>query len=112
MENTISPRYLMKLIPEIEESLLNTYKTYENVRIYLEKWESRVKEFRIFEVADCNLISVFPVIGWWRERNKLKKFNNKGRYSLIISLETPVENIQLYSAVQAMIQVPIEIQTI
>lgn len=39
----------MKLIPEIEESLLNTYKTYENVRIYLEKWESRVKEFRIFE---------------------------------------------------------------
>lgn len=39
----------MKLIPEIEDALLNTYKTYENVRIYLGKWESRVKEFRIFE---------------------------------------------------------------
>lgn len=75
--------------------------------IHSDIWEGTAAD-----VADCNLISVFPVIGWWRERNKLKKFNNKGRYSLIISLETPVENIQLYSAVQAMIQVPIEIQTI
>jgi len=33
MGNTISPKYLMKLIPEIEVALLNTYKTYEYVRI-------------------------------------------------------------------------------
>lgn len=75
--------------------------------IHSDIWEGTAAD-----VADCNLISVFPVIGWWRERNQLKKYNNKGRYSLIISLDTPVENIQLYSTVQAIIQVPIEIQTI
>lgn len=74
--------------------------------IHSDIWEGTAAD-----VADCNLISIFPVIGWWRERNKLKKFNNKGRYSLIISLDTPIEDIQLYSTVQAMIQIPIEIQT-
>lgn len=74
--------------------------------IHSDIWEGTAAD-----IADCNLISVFPVIGWWRERNNLKKYNNKGRYALIISLDTPVEDIQLYSTVQAMIQIPIEIHT-
>ena len=62
-------------------------------------------------IADCNKIAVFPIIGWWRERHNLKKFNARGRYSLIVSLDTPAETVELYSTVQAMIQIPIEIQT-
>jgi hypothetical protein len=72
---------------------------------------SDIWEGTAVEIAECNLISVFPVIGWWRERHNLRKHNNKGRYALIVSLDTPIEDIQLYSTVQAMIQIPIEITT-
>jgi len=40
MENTISPKYLMKLISDIETALWNQFQTskYQNVRFYIEKW--------------------------------------------------------------------------
>jgi hypothetical protein len=40
MENTISPKYLMKLISDIETALWDTFSTnkYRNVRFYIEKW--------------------------------------------------------------------------
>ena len=49
----------MKLIPDIEKSLLNTFKSYEKVRIYLEKWQEVINDsgegFRIFEDYSRNL---------------------------------------------------------
>ncbi len=63
------------------------------------------------DLATCNLISVFPVIGWWRERKHLGKVENKTRYSLIISLDTPAQDVELYTTVKNMIEVPIEIKT-
>lgn len=74
--------------------------------IHSDTWEGTAAD-----IADCNLISVFPVIGWWRERHNMKRYNSRGRYSLIVSLDTPVEDVELYSTVQAMIQVPVEIAT-
>lgn len=61
-------------------------------------------------LATCNHIAVYPIIGWWRERKHLGKVENQTRYSLIISLETPAQDIELYSTVKNMIEVPIEIQ--
>lgn len=72
--------------------------------IHSDVWEGTAAN-----IADCNKIAVFPIIGWWRERHNLKKFNAKGRYSLIVSLDTPAENVEIYSTVQVMIQIPIEI---
>lgn len=63
------------------------------------------------ELASCNLIGVFPVIGWWRERKHLNKVETKARYSLIVSLETPAVDVELYTTVKNMIQIPIEIKT-
>ncbi|WP_295233006.1 S8 family peptidase [Sediminibacterium sp.] len=63
------------------------------------------------DLATCNLISVFPVIGWWRERKHLGKVETKTRYSLIISLDTPAQDIELYTTIKNMIEVPIEIKT-
>lgn len=61
------------------------------------------------DIADCNMLAVYPVIGWWRERHHLGRYNQRGRYALVVSLDTPAEEIPLYSTVQAMIQVPVEI---
>jgi hypothetical protein len=66
-------------------------------------------EMTAAELAECNLIAVYPIIGWWRERQHLGKVENQTRYSLIVSLETPAQDIELYTAVRNMIEVPIEI---
>lgn len=74
--------------------------------IHSDFWEGTAAD-----LATCNHIAVYPVIGWWRERKHLGKVENKTRYSLIISLETPAQDVELYTTVRTMIEVPIEIQT-
>lgn len=56
------------------------------------------------QLATCNLIAVFPIGGWWKTRTNLKQYNNKIRYSLIVSLDTPIENIDLYNIVKTRIE--------
>lgn len=63
------------------------------------------------ELATCNHIAVYPIIGWWRERRHLGKVETRTRYSLIISLETPEQDVPLYTTVKTMVEVPIEIST-
>ena len=65
------------------------------------------------ELAASNLISVSPTIGWWRERNYLGKWNKKTRYSLIVTIKTPEETMDIYTpvAIKTGIKVPIKIET-
>ncbi len=62
------------------------------------------------ELADSNKIVVYPGIGWWRERKKLGKYNNQTRYSLIVSISTPSEEVDIYTPVLAQIEVPVTIE--
>ncbi|MBL7792637.1 MAG: S8 family peptidase [Saprospiraceae bacterium] len=71
--------------------------------------QSDIWEGTAAELATCNLIAVYPVIGWWRERKHLGKVEHKTRYSLIISLDTPAQDVELYTTVKNMIEIPIEI---
>lgn len=77
-----------------------------NGSIHSDYWEGTASE-----LATCNLIAVFPIIGWWRERKHLGKVENSTRYSLTITLETPAQDVELYTTVKNMIEVPIEIKT-
>ncbi len=63
------------------------------------------------EIAGANLIGVYPVIGWWRERAHLGRWNRKTRYSLVVSLHTPEQDIDIYTpvATQVGIVVPVEV---
>jgi hypothetical protein len=64
------------------------------------------------DLAESNFISVMPKIGWWRERNYLKCWNRKTRYSLIVSIETENAEVDVYTPIATMlqIQIPIEVQ--
>ena len=55
------------------------------------------------ELCNAKYIAVYPVIGWWRERPHLGKFNKKIRYSLVVSLETPEIGADLYTPIIAKI---------
>ena len=64
------------------------------------------------ELCDSKYIAVYPVIGWWRERSHLGKVNKKIRYSLVVSLETPDVEADLYTPIVTQITNTIHTPTI
>ncbi len=62
------------------------------------------------DLASCNIIGIYPIIGWWRERHNQGCFNKQTRYSLIVSLEVPEQEVDIYTTVRNMIAIPVEIQ--
>jgi hypothetical protein len=51
------------------------------------------------DLARMNAIAVFPVSGWWKARTSTGRWNNRVRYSLIVSIEAPHESIDIYGEV-------------
>lgn len=62
-------------------------------------------------LAEDRFIAVFPRSGWWKERPQLKKYNSKIKYSLIVSLQTPDEKVDLYTPIVQQIKNKIKPKT-
>ena len=62
------------------------------------------------DLCDCNYIAVYPVGGWWKERSYLNKWDKKVRYSLILSISTPENDVDLYTPIITQVKIPVEIQ--
>lgn len=62
------------------------------------------------ELAECNMVAIYPKIGWWRERHQLGNWDAEARYSLIISLETEDATIPIYESVSNLIRTKVEVQ--
>lgn len=56
-------------------------------------------------LAESRYIAVYPGGGWWKERRYLNKYDSKIRYSLIVSISTPEETIDLYSSIENKINI-------
>lgn len=65
------------------------------------------------DLSSSNMVAISPTIGWWRERSYLGRWNKRTRYSLLISIRTPDEEIDVYTpvAIQLGISTPVEIET-
>jgi hypothetical protein len=61
------------------------------------------------DLAMRNHLAVYPVIGWWRERRHLGKANSCARYSLVVSIRTPVTSVDIYQPVAAVVANPIAV---
>lgn len=61
------------------------------------------------DLANRHHIAVYPAIGWWRERHHLLRYTKSSRYSLIVSIETPETELDIYNEVFAQIEVPVEV---
>jgi hypothetical protein len=72
--------------------------------IHSDYWEGLAAD-----LADCGHVVVYPVTGWWLERPHLGKLENKTRYSLVISIETPDQEVDLYHAIENIATVTTEI---
>lgn len=60
------------------------------------------------DLATRSVIAIYPVNGWWRTRKKLLRYNNHIRYSLIISIDSPNNDIDLYTPVINQIDISIQ----
>lgn len=49
MQDIISPSYLMKLVKMIQEAIWNDYKSYKEVRFYIDKWHEPITFFNTEE---------------------------------------------------------------
>jgi hypothetical protein len=63
------------------------------------------------ELAARGHIAVFPTIGWWNKRPHLGAWEKPVRYSLIVSIETPESDVDIYTPVANQIGVPVVIET-
>lgn len=63
------------------------------------------------ELAASNLVAVHPAVGWWRERHHLGRWNRQTRYALIVSIQMPDQEIDIYTpvAVQIGVRIPVPI---
>ncbi len=66
-------------------------------------------EGKAIDLSRCNLIAVYPVTGWWKERHHLGRHDRKARYSLIVTIETPETDI--YTSISQDVSVQTEITT-
>ncbi|MCB0737042.1 MAG: S8 family peptidase [Bacteroidetes bacterium] len=59
------------------------------------------------DLSTKNLLAVYPGNGWYRTRKKLQKYGEKVRYSLIVSIDAPETDMDIYTPVANLIGIEI-----
>ena len=61
------------------------------------------------ELSGRNLLAVYPKNGWYRTRKNKNMYDSIVRYSLVISIETEVQNVDIYEPVRVLVENKISI---
>lgn len=61
------------------------------------------------ELAASDAIAVYPVIGWWRERSYLGHWGKSTRYSLVVSITTVSEEVDIYTPIATKLGITIPV---
>lgn len=56
------------------------------------------------ELAGRGMLGVYPALGWWKTLTKQGRYEDKVRYSLVVSITTPQSDVDLYTAVENVIE--------
>lgn len=59
------------------------------------------------ELASCSSIAVYPVGGWWKRNSRKDRLDLPVRYSLLVSLATREEGVDLYTPIATELRVPV-----
>lgn len=67
------------------------------------------------ELANRGQLAIYPAVGWWRNRSSHKRFDRAARYSLLVSIEAPTVEQDLYvqvaQQIAAVTAVAVEVHT-
>ncbi len=61
------------------------------------------------ELASRGAIAVYPALGWWKTRPALERYDQRIRYSLVVSINAPDIDVDLYTPIANQIGVPVVI---
>lgn len=64
---------------------------------------------RAADLANLGQLAVFPAMGWWRGRLSAARYERKVRYALLVSIEAPEVEVDLYAAVAAQVRAVAEV---
>jgi hypothetical protein len=57
------------------------------------------------DASNCEYLAVYPLAsGWWKNLKKMKRYNSKMRYSLIVSLEVPENTNDIYTEISTLVK--------
>lgn len=56
------------------------------------------------DLAARGKIAIYPASGWWKTRNSQQRTDSKARYSLVVSLNVPNVDVDIYSEVKQRIE--------
>ncbi len=59
------------------------------------------------DLADCGVLAVHPVGGWWKNRKAKDRVDQPVRYSLLVSLRTEATGVDLYTPIATQLELPI-----
>lgn len=62
---------------------------------------------RAIDLALHDAIGIYPVTGWWKTHAGQKRFNDKGRYALVISISAPGYSVDLHSEINGLVEAKI-----
>ncbi|MDO9308350.1 MAG: S8 family peptidase [Deltaproteobacteria bacterium] len=72
--------------------------------LHCDKWRGEAAK-----LAARGCLAVYPALGWWKTRALLARYNKQARYALIISINAPEVNVDIYNAVRTQIEMPVTI---
>ncbi|WP_435174380.1 S8 family peptidase [Actinacidiphila sp. bgisy145] len=61
------------------------------------------------ELADCGMLAVYPVGGWWKANRRSDRIGRPVSYALMVSLRTPDITTDLYTPIATQLGVPVGI---
>lgn len=60
------------------------------------------------DLANRQHVAVYPVSGWWKERHNLGRWQRDARYALVLSINAPEVEVDLYTPVRVAAEIPIQ----
>jgi hypothetical protein len=51
------------------------------------------------DLARRGAVVVYPVSGWWKDREHLERYHRSGRFALVVSIVTPHTEVDIYTPV-------------
>lgn len=59
-------------------------------------------------VAERGVVGVYPVSGWWKDQPKRDRSEHGARYALVVSIETPGVDVDVWTPVAVQVGIPAE----
>lgn len=62
------------------------------------------------DLAERGVVAVYPVSGWWKDQPKRDRSAKGARYSLVVSIETPGVEADIWTPVAQQVGVPVRVE--